>query len=342
MPGRRRHRCRYLATGLVSTGLLFIAPAIAWADGDIIIDFIRHGQSIDNAAGIIDTVPPGTGLTPEGVTQATAVGEQLALANQGSYADLFSSSELRAIETAGYISDALDNMPVQQPMLGLDEIDAGIYEGQPVYSLDGLLYLTTPIAWIFGAELVPMPGSPDVNGFVFDQRYTDAVDAMYLQTPTAGSTPTDIAVSSEGSITTWALMNVKNPDFSLILTELLEKGQFLPNTSEVVIQGDPQDGWTLVSYDGVPVPQDPGLPTELFVDARNLIEAPQLASWNVYEALLTGNSATIDAALQTGLNEIDTALAQFPVAVFDDILGAFTGTTPADAGALVGEAVAGL
>jgi broad specificity phosphatase PhoE len=326
MFGLRQRRYRYLAIGVVSTGLLFIGPAIAWADtGDITIDFIRHGQSIDNAAGIIDTVPPGTGLTPEGESQALTVGEQLAQADQGNYGDLFSSEELRAIETAGYISAQLDNLPVQQPLAGLDEINAGIYEGQPVYSLDGLLYLMTPMAWVFGAELAPMPGSPDANGFLFDQRYTEAVDAMYAQTPDPSSGPTDIAVSSEGGITTWALMNVKNPDYSLILTELLEKGQFLPNAGEVVINGDPQDGWTLVSYDGVPVPQTPDLPTELFLDARNLIEAPQLASWDVYEALLTGNTAAIDSALLTGINGIDTALAQFPVAVFDDLVSAFGG-----------------
>jgi broad specificity phosphatase PhoE len=325
MPALQKHRCRYVALGLISSGLLFAGPAVAWADAaDITIDFIRHGQSIDNAAGIIDTVPPGTGLTPEGVTQAMTIGDQLA--QGGPYANLFTSEELRAIETAGYISDALHNMPIQPPMLGLDEINAGIYEGQPIYSLDGLLYLTTPVAWVFGAELVPIPGSPDVNGVVFDQRYTDAVDAIYAQTPTAAGNPTDIAVSSEGSITTWALMNVKNPDFSLLLTELLEKGQFLPNTGEVVIQGDPQDGWTLVSYDGVPVPQTPDLGTELFVDFRNLIEAPQFAGYDIYQALLTGNSATIDTALQTGINQIDTAFAQFPVEVWDDIVTALGGT----------------
>jgi broad specificity phosphatase PhoE len=325
MPALQKHRCRYVALGLISSGLLFAGPAVAWADAaDITIDFIRHGQSIDNAAGIIDTVPPGTGLTPEGVTQAMTIGDQLA--QGGPYANLFTSEELRAIETAGYISDALHNMPIQPPMLGLDEINAGIYEGQPIYSLDGLLYLTTPVAWVFGAELVPIPGSPDVNGVVFDQRYTDAVDAIYAQTPTAAGNPTDIAVSSEGSITTWALMNVKNPDFSLLLTELLEKGQFLPNTGEVVIQGDPQDGWTLVSYDGVPVPQTPDLGTELFVDFRNLIEAPQFAGYDIYQALLTGNSAAIDTALQTGINQVDTAFAQFPVEVFDQVVAALGGS----------------
>jgi hypothetical protein len=93
-----------------------------------------------------------------------------------------------------------------------------------------------------------------------------------------------------------------------------------------VVQGDPTDGWTLVSYDGVAVPQDPGLSTELFVDFRNLIEAPQFAGYDIYETLLTGNSATIDAALQTGLSQVDAALSQFPVEVFDQIVAAFGGS----------------
>ena len=111
-------------------------------------------------------------------------------------------------------------------------------------------------------------------------------------------------------------MNVNNPDFSVLLQEVEKTGGFLPNTGQVVIEGSPGD-WTLVSYDGVAVPQDPGLGTELFVDFRNLIEAPQFAGYDIYEALLTGNSATIDAAIQTGVSQVDTALSQFPVEVFD-------------------------
>jgi broad specificity phosphatase PhoE len=318
------HRYRFAIVGLLSAGMMSIGSALAWADdGSIVLDFIRHGQSIDNQAGIIDTVPLGTGLTPEGVTQAMSVGDQLA--QGGPYAGLFSSEELRAIETAGYISGALDNMPVHVPLAGLDEINAGIYEGQPVYSLDGLLYLTTPIAWVLGADLVPMPGSPDMNGIVFDQRFTEAVDSIY-NTANAGNSPTDIAVSSEGAIATWTLMNVKNPDFSLLLTELLEKGQFLSNAGEVVVRGDPTDGWTLVSWDGTPVPQDPGLMTDLFVDFRNLIEVPQFAGYDIYQALLTGNSAMIDAALQAGITQVDTALSQFPVEVFDQLVAALGGS----------------
>ena len=120
-------------------------------------------------------------------------------------------------------------------------------------------------------------------------------------------------------------MNVNNPDFSVLLQEIEQTGGFLPNAGQVVVEGSPGD-WTLVSYDGIAVPQDPGLGTDLFVDFRNLIEAPQFAGYDIYEALLGGNSATIDAALQTGINQVDTALSQFPVEVFDQIVAALGGS----------------
>ena len=168
-------------------------------------------------------------------------------------------------------------------------------------SLPGLLYLLTPIAWTLGAEFVPIPGSTTPNGVAFDQSFSNAVQTIYDNTVSAtGSPPSDVAVSSEGAVATWTMMNVNNPDFSAILTTLLDTGQLLPNTGQVVVEGDPGD-WTLVSYDGIAVPQNPGLPTELFVDMRNLVEAPQFAAYNIYEALLTGDSpTTITSAIDGG------------------------------------------
>jgi hypothetical protein len=119
-------------------------------------------------------------------------------------------------------------------------------------------------------------------------------------------------------------MNVQNPDFPLVIQEFLKTGELLPYTGQVVVDGSPGD-WTLVSWDGVPVPADPGLPTDLFVDWRDLITAPQFAANDIWEAVVGGNAASIDSAIQAGVSQIDTALAQFPVAVFDDIVSAFGG-----------------
>jgi hypothetical protein len=324
-----RNRLRFVIVGLLSTGMLSIGPALAWADdGSIIIDFVRHGQSIDNAANIIDTNPPGTDLTPTGVDQAATVAQEIQSAYGKDIVGLFDSEEVRTQETAAPLAELLaasGNTSPLETLSGLNEIPAGAFEGDPTSSLEGILYLLGPLSWAFGDVLVPDIGDPSLNGVTFDESFSNAVQTIYDGTASATGTPTDVAFSSEGAIAVWTLMNVNNPDFSVLLQEIETTEGFLPYTGQVVVDGSPGD-WTLVSYDGTAVPADPGLGTELFVDFRNLIEAPQFAGSDIYEALLTGNSATIDTALQTGLSQVDTALSQFPVEVFDQIVAALGGS----------------
>jgi Histidine phosphatase superfamily (branch 1) len=324
-----RNRLRFVTVGLLSTALMSVGSAMAWADdGSIVLDFVRHGQSIDNAAGIIDSQPPGSELDPMGITQANDVEQAIQAEYGNSIAGIYASQEIRTQDTAEPLAKALDMWPLQTDHIlsGLNEIPAGIFNGYPTDSLEGILYLLGPLAWVFGLDLVPDLGDPSVNGVTFDEGFSNAVQTIYDGTVGSGvNNPTDVAFSSEGAIAVWTLMNVNNPDFSVLLQEIANTGGFLSNTGQVVVEGEPGD-WTLVSYDGTAVPQNPGLPTELFVDFRNLIEAPQFAGYDVYEALLTGNSATIDAALQAGLTQVDTALTQFPVEVFDDIVAALGGS----------------
>jgi hypothetical protein len=322
---------RPLVIGLLSAGMLSMASGLAQADDEsVIIDFVRHGESIDNHAGIIDTAPPGTALDSTGLAQASDVAGAIQKEFGTNIAGVFDSEELRTQETAQPLLDALSTaaghaVTAAPPLDGLNEIPAGAFEGDPTTSLEGILYLLGPLSWAMGDVLVPDIGDPSVNGVTFDETFSTAVQSIYDGTASATGTANDVAFSSEGAIAVWTLMNVNNPDFSVLLQEIEQTEGFLPNTGQVVIEGSPGD-WTLVSYDGVAVPADPGLGTELFVDFRNLIEAPQFAGYDIYEALLTGNSATIDAALQTGLSQVDSALSQFPVEVFDQIVAALGGS----------------
>ncbi|MGA8329650.1 MAG: histidine phosphatase family protein [Mycobacterium sp.] len=323
-------RLRYVFVGLLSTGLLSMGSALAWADdGSIVLDFVRHGESIDNHAGIIDTVPPGTSLDATGFAQADNVFTSIQNQFGTDIAGVFDSDELRTQQTAQPLLDALSTAAGHTvdatPLSGLNEIPAGAFEGDATNSLEGILYLLGPLSWAFGDVLVPDIGDPSVNGVTFDESFGGAVQDIYDGTASASGTANDVAFSSEGAIAVWTLMNVNNPDFSVLLQEIETTDGFLPNTGQVVVDGSPGD-WTLVSYDGTAVPADPGLGTELFVDFRNLIEAPQFAGYDIYEALLTGSSTTIDNAIQAGLSQVDSALAQFPVAVFDDIVSALGGT----------------
>jgi Histidine phosphatase superfamily (branch 1) len=323
-------RSRLCVVGVLSAGLLSIGSGLAWADDEsIVLDFVRHGESIDNHAGIIDTTPPGTALDTTGEGQASDVAAAIQNEYGTNIAGVFDSEELRAQETAQPLLDALSTAAghtvTATTLGGLNEIPAGAFEGDPTTSLEGILYLLGPLSWALGDVLVPDVGDPSINGVTFDESFGAAVQSIYDGTASATGTANDVAFSSEGAIAVWTLMNVNNPDFSVLLQAVEQTGGFLPNTGQVVIEGSPGD-WTLVSYNGVAVPQDPGLGTELFVDFRNLIEAPQFAGYDIYEALLTGNSATIEAALQTGLTQVDTALSQFPVEVFDQLVAAFGGS----------------
>jgi len=317
-------RLRFVTVGLLSTGLLSIGSPLAWADdGSIVLDFIRHGEAGDNT--VVNTLVPGPDLTGAGEVQAQDLVS--ALSGNG-IDDIYASAMIRSQETATPLAEAL-NLPIQV-LPGLNEIDAGIFEGMPVnvgdIPLGGALYLLAPLAWTLGLDFVPQLGSTiDPNGIAFDESFSGAVQTIYDgSVGTEAGTVTDAVFSHEAAIAIWTLMNVNNPDFSIVLQEFLNTGELLSYTGQVVVDGSPGD-WTLVSWDGQAVPQDPGLPTELFVDYRSLITAPQFAGYDIYEALLTGNSATIDSAIQAGVSQVDTALTQFPVAVFDDIVSALGG-----------------
>jgi broad specificity phosphatase PhoE len=312
---------RRFTTGLFLAATLSAGPATAWADdGSIVLDFVRHGESGDMTA--INTMVPGPELTATGEQQAS----DLATALQHSGIDeIWASTMIRSQETAAPLAHEL-GLSIEPLQAGLNEIDAGIFEGAPTnlgdLPLGGALYLLAPALWTLGLTSVPELGSTDANGIVFDQRVDEAVQTIY-DGSAAGDT--DAVFSHEGTIAIWTLMNVNNPDFALVLKELFTTGELLPYTGQVVVDGSPGD-WTLVSWDGTPVPEDPGLPTDLFVEFRNFIEVPQLAGYDIYEALLTGNAATFDSAVQLGLSQIETAAAQFPVAVFDDIVTALGGS----------------
>jgi hypothetical protein len=184
-----------------------------------------------------------------------------------------------------------------------------------------------PVAWTLGFPIVPVlaPGALHINGVVFDEGFTNALQTMYANSATSpivasNGKITDVAFSSEFTIEVGTLMNVNNPDPLLMLTHPLSNG------GVVVVQGDPQGGWSLVSWDGMAVPPAT-LPTKLFVDVRNVITAPQFAGWDVWEALHTGDPTTIGTAIVDGVDRVGTATVHFPLAVTRNLVDAVRGTS---------------
>ena len=323
-----RKPLRYGCAALLSTVLLYIGLAAAWADDSITLDFVRHAQAENNVPGLLDTEPPGQPLTELGQSQAQDLANVLAPENiQGVYASEFVEDQQTAAPLA-----AMLNLPVQI-LPGLNDIPGGIFNGLGVNDytalndIYGALYILGPLAWTFGLDFVPELGDPSFNGATFEDLFGGAVQTIYdASDVTGGGQITDAAFAAEASVAIWTLMNVNNPDFSLIIGEALNTGDFLPYTGTAVIEGEPGD-WTLVSWDGQPVPPA-SLPTELFVDVRDLITAPQMAAYNIWEAILTGDPTTIENAVVAGINEVGTATVDFPIAVIRDLIDALQGDIP--------------
>src|SRR6516164_9843406 len=91
----------------------------------IVIEFVRHGESVANAGNLIDTTVPGTVLTPLGVNQANTIAK--VLAPQGPYAGIYASQLIRTQLTAAPLAGQLGmNVGI---LPGLNEINAGLFSG---------------------------------------------------------------------------------------------------------------------------------------------------------------------------------------------------------------------
>jgi broad specificity phosphatase PhoE len=201
---------------------------------NITLTLVRHAQSGANAAGVIDTSTPGPELTPEGWCQATRAAEKL---SPNHYDGIYASSMIRTQETATPMAQALGESVDVLP--GLREIEAGEYEGQP--GLNAGAYMAVPLRWLQGDRSARIPGS--LNGNEFQARFDEAVQHIY----NSGEL-NPVAFSHSAAIMVWALMNVHNPDQSLLASKPL------PNTGRVVVTGNPSDGWTLTEWDADPPP----------------------------------------------------------------------------------------
>lgn len=297
---------------------------ILLAAENITLDLIRHGESVDNAEGILGTMPPGAELTPVGVQQADDVASEINAAFPDGIDGIYASEMIRAQDTAQPLADLLGMET--QILAGLNELNAGWLEGKPLDTFTEIGYVFAPLMWVMGQYWVPQLGSAvDVNGAAFNDRVSDAIETIYGNTVADPANPmSDAVFSHAGTIAVWTLMNVKNPDFGLVINALMDTHSPLANTGQVVIEGNPTDGWTLISWDGHDVSATPDLFTGLFVDWRDLTTAPQVAAWHILEAFQGGDQAEIAAAMQTGFDQVVAAITAFPQSVIDTIGAAFS------------------
>ena len=175
---------------------------------------------------------PGPGLTPEGKGQAEQVAHELARNN---YDGIYASTMVRTQETAAPLAAELGKKVEVLP--GLQEIEAGWFEGKPV-SMAPATVLVAPAAWLDGNMRAAIPGS--ITGKEFNDRFTAAMWKIY-----DSGQHNPVVFSHLYAIEYWTLLNVKNAKDSLRINHPL------PNIVRVVISGNPMTGWTLEDWDGI-------------------------------------------------------------------------------------------
>ncbi|MCV7216738.1 histidine phosphatase family protein [Mycobacterium crocinum] len=315
------HRALKALATVVSAVALFLMSALpAWAADSMTLTWVRHGESYGNVAGAgIDTKVPGPELTAVGEAQAAAIADKLKAA--GGFDSIYVSDMIRTHQTAAPLVTATGLTPNQEG--GFREISAGIFEGSPIDSgLGRIGYFLIPVAWTLGLRSLPIPFGE--NGNEFEARVNGAIADVIA------NGDTDPVIFSHGAtIMVWTMMNVDNPDIMLMLSHPLG------NTAVVVVTGNPEDGWMLQSWDGLEVSQTPSLGGQLFVNARNLIVAPQTAIYNVVQAVKTRDLTKIVAAIRDGVVTVAKAGVDFVKDSVTDIAQAIRGALPGAAAPVV-------
>lgn len=333
-PNRRR------AAGTAATTLtacsLFAAATLPAAA--MTVTFIRHAESQANASGYIDTSTPGPHLTNDQVNQnGGPTGEQQAVdwanaqcptAECTKFDALYASTMIRTQETAApfalkrglpvTVLGAYDPDHPQQNS-GVQEISAGIFEGLPEGEGIGRIgYILAPLAWTLGLQFVAIPGGE--NGLEFNERVTNALSQVESDTEdTNGDGEIDAAVFSHGAtIMMWTMMNVDNPNLLLIVQHPLN------NTDTVVVEKNDDGSWTLKSWAGEEV-GPANYPTQMFVNVRDLIVAPQKAAYDMRLPVLSLDAEGIVTTGAQGVQNVANAGVKFVKDSITDTVNAITG-----------------
>jgi broad specificity phosphatase PhoE len=195
---------------------------------------IRHAETTANAHHLLDTAPPGADLTDRGREQAADLVTAL---DDVDLDAIYVSDLVRTQQTAAPLAQARALQP--RIRAGAREIQAGDYEMAPD---DGSwdAYLGVLYRWAEGEPHARIPGGE--SGTEVMQRF-DAVVAEAAEHDSA-------AIISHGAvIRAWTGARARNVDHAYVADTRLR------NTAVIVLDGDPDGGWHVVTWANEPVPQ---------------------------------------------------------------------------------------
>ncbi len=195
---------------------------------------IRHGQTFSNVKGYLDTALPGAGLTDLGQQQADAL--PAALAEERIDA-IYASTTLRAQQTAAPLAAARGLDVIVRD--GVREVSAGDLEMRSDREAVEI-YLSTVLGWANGDLSGMIPGGE--SGEAVMERF-DAV----MEEVAASGAESVVVVSHGAMIRSWAAYASADADAAFAASHPLS------NTAIVVLEGDPESGWSVDTWGGQPL-----------------------------------------------------------------------------------------
>lgn len=195
---------------------------------------VRHGQTPANVAGIISTAGPGPGLTALGIEQAEAIPRAF---GDRSIDSIYVSTLVRTRMTATPLAQARGLEMLELP--GIHEISAGSMED--LSDRDSIrTYMQTAFSWGLGDRDVAMPGGQD--GHEFFARYDDSIATVAAQ-----NEGTAVVFSHGAAMRVWTAGRAKN------IPARYAGEHDIHNTGVLEFEGSPEEGWTLLSWQGTAV-----------------------------------------------------------------------------------------
>ncbi|WP_019201341.1 histidine phosphatase family protein [Tsukamurella sp. 1534] len=203
-----------------------------------LLHLVRHGQTTANVAKILDTLPPGAPLTPEGADQA----RRFAADRPGvAPAVLLSSVARRAQQTAEHIGAGWE-VPVTV-IDGVHEVQAGELEG--LNDEDSIKAFQDIVKrWHEGDLGAKLRGGESADDLF--ARYLPAVERVRRDHLDGG----DVYLVSHGAAIRLVAARLAAVDGAYA------HKHHLPNTGEIVLRPS-GSGWELVSWADAPSPVDP-------------------------------------------------------------------------------------
>jgi broad specificity phosphatase PhoE len=213
---------------------------------------VRHGQSLSNVERLLDTRPPGAGLTPLGVAQA----RDFARGYKREVGMLVHSLALRARETAAVIGEELGLKPLE--IEGIHEVQVGELE---MRNDDDAVETFNKVyeRWHLGDLNAALPGGETAHEVL--DRYLPVVSGLRMRYLDDDDWTGDIVLVSHGAAIRLAAATLAGVDGSFVVEH------HLANTEAVVLAPITDGRWSCTHWGqhsppfmpdphGMPAPED--------------------------------------------------------------------------------------